>query len=149
MPKLDVDAIQPTNRTGYPPPYDALVKGRWSRRFGDLAGFTDFGANYVTLDPGAASSQRHWHEKEDELVVMLSGEAVLVEEDARTPMRAGDIAVFRKGDPNGHHLVNESDAPCTLLAVGRVPTGMAFYPDIDLVWNGPDGRFERKDGSPY
>ena len=29
MPKLDLAAIPQTNATGYPPPYDALVEGRW------------------------------------------------------------------------------------------------------------------------
>ena len=44
MPKLDLDAIQPTNRTGYPPPYDAPMAKRWQRRFAASAGLTDFGA---------------------------------------------------------------------------------------------------------
>ena len=42
------------------------------------------------LKPGAWSSQRHWHNGEDEFLVMLSGEAVLVEDDGRddAPRRA-------------------------------------------------------------
>jgi uncharacterized cupin superfamily protein len=31
------------------------------------------GAQHVVLKPGAWSSQRHWHDDEDELLVMLSG----------------------------------------------------------------------------
>ena len=58
------------------------------------------------LEPGAWSSQRHWHEGEDELLVMLEGEAVLVEDDGETVLRAGDIAAWPKGVANGHHLVN-------------------------------------------
>ena len=32
MPKLDLDAIESTNRTGYPPPYDAPMAKRHYRR---------------------------------------------------------------------------------------------------------------------
>ena len=149
MPKLDLAAVEQTNRTGYPEPYASDMDGRWYRRIGDFAGFTDFGASHVLLKPGGISSHRHWHEDEDELVVMLEGEAVLVEDQGRTTMRPGDIAVFPKGAANGHHLVNESDADCVFIAIGRKATGVAHYPDIDLVWNGPEGRYERKDGSPY
>ena len=49
---------------------------------------------------------------------MISGEAVLVEDDGRHAMRAGDIAVWPKGSTNGHHLVNESDADCVFVALG-------------------------------
>ena len=38
MPKLDLDAIAQTNRTGYPAPYDQAVAGRWYRRLAPAAG---------------------------------------------------------------------------------------------------------------
>ncbi len=97
---------------------------RWSgaagtSRLAPASGIEDFGASHVVLEPGAWSSQRHWHEGEDELVVMLSGEAVLVDDHGETPLRAGDIAVFPKNDGNGHVLQNRSDAPCAFVAIGR------------------------------
>ena len=91
MPKLDLDAIPQTNRTGYPDPHNRAVAGRWYRRLAPVAGLTEMGASYVVLKPGAWSSQRHWHSGVDELVVMLSGEAVLVEDGCETVLRAGDI----------------------------------------------------------
>ena len=56
MPKLDLDAIPQTNATGYPPPCDEEVQGRWYRRLAPPAGLTEFGASHVTLEPGAWSS---------------------------------------------------------------------------------------------
>ena len=106
MPKLDLDAIEQTNRTGYPPPYDAPMAKRHYRRLAPAAGLEDFGVSHVMLEPGGISSQRHWHEGEDEFVVMLAGEAVLIEDEGETVMRAGDCAAFPKGVANGHHLVN-------------------------------------------
>lgn len=149
MPRVDLETIEATNRTGYPPPYDAAVAGRFYRRIGDLGGLVDFGVSHVVLKPGAASSQRHWHQDEDELVVMISGESVLIEDDGRTPMRPGDIAIFPKGAANGHHLVNESAADCLFVAVGRKAASDCHYPDIDMHLDGATLKFRRKDGTAY
>ena len=149
MPKLDLDSIEQINRTGYPQPYAAEMDKRWYRRLAPTAGLNDFGASHVVLKPGGISSQRHWHEGEDELVVMLSGEAVLVENEGETVMRAGDIATFPKGVANGHHFVNRSEADCVFVAVGKSAASDCHYPDIDLKLDGRTSRFTRKDGTPY
>ena len=148
MPKIDLDALPATNATGYPPEHAAAVRGRWYRRLGPASGLSDFGVSHVTLEPGAWSSQRHWHEGEDEFVVIIEGEAVLVDDGGRTPMRAGDCAAFPKNDGNGHVLVNESDAPCRFIAVGRPAATDCHYPDIDMHLFAGTG-FRRKDGSAY
>jgi uncharacterized cupin superfamily protein len=149
MPKLDLTTIPQTNATGYPAPFDAPVQDRWYRRLAPPTRLTQFAASHVTLKPGAWSSQRHWHNGEDEMVIMLSGEAVLVEDDGRTVMRAGDIAVWPKGSSNGHHLINESDSDCVLVALGggkQYDSG-GGYSDIDMLFT-PDG-YTHKDGTPY
>lgn len=147
MPKLDLDAITPENSTGYPPPFNGPVQGRWKRRVGRIAGLSELGACHVTLKPGAWSSQRHWHANEDEFLVMLSGEAVLVEDEGETILTAGDMAAWPKGVENGHHLINRSDADCAFIcfSAGEVTTGS--YPDIDMMFT-KDGFFH-KDGTPY
>lgn len=148
MPKLDLDAIPQTNATGYPPEYADKVQGRWYRRLAPAAGLADFGASHVVLQPGAWSSQRHWHEAEDELVVMLAGEAVLVDESGETIMRPGDVAAFPKGDGNGHVLQNLSSEPCVFVAIGRPQASDCHYPDIDMHLFVGEG-FRRKDGSAF
>jgi uncharacterized cupin superfamily protein len=148
MPKIDLDAIEQTNRTGYPAPFDKDVAGRWYRRLAPAGGLTDFGVSQVTLKPGAWSSQRHWHKGEDEFLVMLSGEAVLVEDDGRTTLRAGDCAAWPKGSTNGHHLINESGSDCVFVVVGGGKNIGGGYSDIDMMWT-EDGRFVHKDGTPY
>ena len=149
MPKLDLDAIEQINRTGYPPPYAAPMAKRLYRRLAPAAGLGDFGASHVVLEPGGISSQRHWHEGEDELVVMIEGEAVLIEDEGETLMRAGDIAAFPKGVANGHHLVNRSARPCVFVAIGKAAASDCHYPDIDLHLDGASGTFTHKDGSAY
>lgn len=148
MPKLDLDAIAQTNATGYPPEYATAVQGRWYRRLAPAAGISDFGASHVVLEPGAWSSQRHWHAGEDEMVIMLSGEAVLVDDGGETIMRPGDVAGFAKGDGNGHVLINRSEVPCVFVAVGRPAESDCHYPDIDMhLFNGQG--FRRKDGGGF
>ena len=149
MPKIDLDSIPQINRTGYPAEYAGAMDGRWYRRLGPATGLSEFGVSQVTLKPGGWSSQRHWHEGEDEFVVMVAGEAVLVDDNGRTVMRAGDCASFPKGDGNGHHLINESDRDCMFIAVGRPAVETAHYPDIDMRFDGAGQRYVRKDGSDF
>jgi uncharacterized cupin superfamily protein len=150
MPKIDLDSIEQSGGTGYPPPYDRDVAGRWYRRLGPASGLTEIGVSHVVLEPGAWSSQRHWHEGIDEFVVMLEGEAMLVEEGGETLLRAGDCAAFPKDAANGHHLVNRSETPCVFLAIdNRRGEGDCHYPDADLVWDQSNQRYTRKDGTPY
>ena len=149
MPKLDLEAIPQTNATGYPPPYDKDVEGRYYRRLAPAAGLAKMGASHVTLQPGAYSSQRHWHSEQDELVIMLEGEAILIEDEGETPVRSGDVLAWAASEKNGHRLHNRSDQPCVFVAVsaGDRDEDRGEYPDIDMVF-GPEGYF-RKDGTPY
>ncbi|MCT2398102.1 cupin domain-containing protein [Novosphingobium mangrovi (ex Huang et al. 2023)] len=148
MPKLDIETIPQSNKTGYPAPFDAAVAGRWWRRLAPVGGLTEMGASHVVLQPGAWSSQRHWHNDEDELLVMLTGEAVLVEDDGRTVLRPGDVCAWPKGATNGHHLINESDAPCSFIAISAGNrSGTGAYSDIDMKFDAAG--YYRKDGTPY
>ena len=148
MPKVDLDSVAPSNATGYPAPFDQPVAGRWWKRIAPLGRLTELGASHVVLDPGAWSSQRHWHDQDDELLIMLSGSAVLVEDEGETELNPGDIAAWPKGEANGHHLINRSDEPCSFVAISAGPGGAGAYSDIDMKWT-PDGRYVRKDGTPY
>jgi len=148
MPKLDLDAIPQSNATGYPSPFDEPVAGRWYRRLAPVGGLTEMGASHCVLKPGAWSSQRHWHDSEDELLIMLTGEAVLVEDGGRTVLRPGDVCVWPKGVTNGHHLINDSDADCSFICVDAGKRTTGGYSDIDMLWNEAQ-EYVHKDGTPY
>jgi uncharacterized cupin superfamily protein len=149
MPRIDLDTIAQTNATGYPAPFDEKVAGRLYRRLAPASGLTQMGASHVVLKPGAWSSQRHWHEGEDELVVMLAGEGVLIDDDGEQVVRPGDILAFPAGERNGHHIVNRSDADCVFVAIsaGDGASDRGEYPDIDMTFD-HRGYF-RRDGTPY
>ena len=127
MPKLDVDAVPQINATGYPSPWREEMARRHYRRLGPVSGLSDFGVSHVTLEPGGVSSQRHWHEGEDEFLVMLEGEAILIEDKGESLLRAGDCAAFPKSVANGHHLANRTASSCTFIVVGRPATTDCHY----------------------
>jgi uncharacterized cupin superfamily protein len=150
MPKIDLAAVPVRRGCGYPPPFDAACADRTRRRLGNAGGLTDFGFNLMHLPPGTWSSQRHWHSHEDELVYVLDGELVLVEDGGETLLRAGDCAAFPKNTGNGHHLINRSDAVAVYVEVGsRSPDDLTTCSDVDMKSASADGRFVHKDGTPY
>jgi uncharacterized cupin superfamily protein len=152
MPKIDIANLPVDTRTGYPPPLNRVVEGRSRKRLGNAVGLDQFGVNLTTLKPGAATALRHWHEKEDELVYILEGEAVLIEDDGETVLKPGDAAGFKANTPNGHHIVNKSQRDVVLLEIGtRSKVETASYPDVDLVAIRDEAgmRYTRKNGEPH
>jgi uncharacterized cupin superfamily protein len=136
----------------YPAPHDQPCRERRRRRLGDAFGLSQFGVNLMDLPPGAWSSQRHWHEREDEFVYVLEGEVQLVTDTGATTLTAGMIAGFRAGEPNAHHLVNRSEAVARVLEIGtRTTTEVARYPDIGMMYrdDAPGGGYLTTDGRPY
>jgi uncharacterized cupin superfamily protein len=152
MPKIDIANLPVDSRSNYPEPLNKVVVGRSRKRLGVAAGLDQFGVNLTTLKPGAASALRHWHEKEDELVYILEGEVVLVEDGGETMLKPGDAAGFKASVKNGHHLVNKSSRDAIYLEIGtRAQHERAEYPDVDLlvVRDEKGARYTHKDGSPY
>lgn len=151
-PAVEATRVAEVSRSGYPEIYRGAVAGRHWRELGDAFGLTRFGVNLVRLVPGAASSQRHWHSREDELVYVLSGTPVLVTDAGRQQLKPGMVAGFKGGARDGHHLINDTAEDVTFLAIGdRDPADECTYPDIDMLLRVLDGehRFTRKDGTPY
>lgn len=151
MPKLDLSTL--TVRTGsiYPEPFASQMAGRSSLRLGDAGGLTQFSANLVTLQPGAKSSLRHWHQNEDEFVMVTKGECTLVQDAGPTTMHTGDCAAFPAGVADGHHFINHSDAEAVFLVIGtKAVHEVATYSDVDLrvEMAGKTASFTRHDGSP-
>ena len=135
MPKIDVTKISEKSGSFYPAALGERCQGRHWKRLGDAVGLTQFGANLVRVEPGAWSSLRHWHEEEDEFLIMVSGELVLVEDDGECVMRPGDCAGFPMKSGNGHHLVNRSSEDGVFLVVGtRGTKERCHYPGVDLLF---------------
>jgi len=138
----------------FPPEMVARVAaGRDKRMLGDIFGLTNFGVNLTRLAPGGQSALRHAHDKQDEFVYILEGEATLVTNAGETPLKPGMCAGFKAGTGDAHHLVNRSARDVVFLEVGDRSAGDSVsYPDDDVVAvYGSDGKwkYSRKDGTPY
>ncbi|MES2435039.1 MAG: cupin domain-containing protein [Pseudomonadota bacterium] len=117
----------------------------------DLGGLSQFGAFIEELPPGSLSGHRHWHADEDEMVYMLSGEAVLIE-DSDISLRAGDTACWPAGVAVGHRLANRSSAAVRYLVIGtRHQRDAVHYTDHDLITHkdGSVRRYLHRDGTAY
>jgi uncharacterized cupin superfamily protein len=149
---LAAEAPARTKPSNYPEPFASRMAGRTKRPLGDLFGLANFGVNLTRLAPGAVSSLRHAHTKQDEFVYILEGTPTLLTDEGRTPLSPGMCAGFKAGTGNGHCLVNESNEDVVYLEIGdRTPGDEGSYPDDDLKAVRVEGKwaFFHKDGRPY
>jgi uncharacterized cupin superfamily protein len=149
-----IRAAEVPTRTGsnYPSTLAGVVAGRGKRALGDAFGLDQFGVNLTTLGPGASSSHRHWHEREDEFIYVLGGEITLIDDTGEHALTPGTCAGFKAGVANGHCLINRSKAPASYLEIGtRLPEERSTYPDIDLkgVKTNSKWTFTKRDGSAF
>ena len=133
-PKIDLTQTPVRSGSRYPRRFQQVNGNIPARQWQEVGqGLTVFAANRVVMPPGAASSLRHYHTHEDELVVVLSGELVMLTDEGETRMSAGDIASFPKGVPNAHCFVNRSSEPAVFIAVGNNhEDDECFYPDVGM-----------------
>ena len=124
---------------------------RESLHLTEEGGWTQFVAHVQTLQPGSRSGDRHWHEEEDELLYVLSGEATVIEEDGPHTLHPGDAACWPAGVANAHQVVNRSGEPCTYLIFGSgaVPNVVHSPERGEILRAFEDGtwRIERTDGT--
>jgi uncharacterized cupin superfamily protein len=152
-PAFDPLQIAESNATSYPEKFKPANSRRWNRRLGDHVGLTNFGVNLTRIEPGAQTSARHAHSKQDEFIWVIEGEVVLETNEGAQTLQPGMCAGFAAGGGNAHRFVNKTDKDVLLLIVGdRTPFDEVSYPDIDNhAKAGADGKyvFTKKDGTPH
>lgn len=151
-PALDPATLPVKTGSDYPEPFKAAVAGRERRALGDALGLENFGVNLTRLPPGNASSQRHWHSRQDEFVYIVEGEVVLVTDAGEQVLSAGMAAGFPAGTGDGHVLENRTGADALYLEIGDRTSGdECDYSDIDMAvrWIDGEEKYVHKDGTPY
>jgi uncharacterized cupin superfamily protein len=153
LPAFDPFQIPESNATSYPEKFKPLNSRRWNRRLGDHVGLTNFGVNLTRVEPGAQTSARHAHTRQDEFIWVIEGTVMLETNEGAQTLNAGMCAGFPAGGGNAHRFVNKTDKDVLLLIVGdRTPFDEVTYPDIDNhAKAGADGKyfFTKKGGSPH
>ena len=119
---MDPNVITPEWEPGAPP-------GMKRARVAAAAGATELGATVYELEPGAAVSPYHVHYGNEELLIVLSGRAVVRTPDGKRELEPGAVVAFPRG-PDGAHRVHAGDEPVRVLLVSTMNhPEIADYPD--------------------
>ncbi|MCR8723140.1 cupin domain-containing protein [Frigidibacter sp. ROC022] len=137
----------------YPEPYNRGRGRMFYAPLSDVGGLTQFGAAFERLVPGGKGSQKHWHEREDEFLYLISGRLTVTEGETETVMEPGDAACWKAGEPVGHTIRNDGDVDAVYLIVGsRDPQDICHYPGLDMRLQPLEGGghgFVHLDGTPW
>jgi uncharacterized cupin superfamily protein len=114
------------------------------------AGSQRLGASIVELAPGTLSSPYHFHQANEELLIVLSGTAELRTPDGLRELQRGEVVSFPSGPEGAHRLRNTSSEPCRLLFLSEMNfPDIVSYPDTGttLVVTAPGTRMAFPSGS--
>jgi uncharacterized cupin superfamily protein len=122
--------------------FDEIESERYSDMDGKYAGIDyeagwpigarKLGYNFIVLDPGARLCPMHSHLQEEEAFLVWDGLLTMRTPRGSFVCRRGDVVSCPVGDIGMHQLLNASDAPVTVFAIGNVePNEVAYYPDSD------------------
>jgi uncharacterized cupin superfamily protein len=89
-------------------------------RLGRQAGAEHLGASLFELEPGCAAFPLHYHLGNEEMLVVVSGEAALRTFDGERRLAGGEVVNFPLGEPGAHQIVNRGDAAARILIVSEM-----------------------------
>jgi uncharacterized cupin superfamily protein len=99
---------------------------------GFVIGARKLGYRVSTLPPGQYFCPLHGHAREEEMFFVLDGEPSVRTLAGTVRCRKGDFIALPVGESGTHQLLNESDAPATVLLLARTEAFDAcYYPDSD------------------
>ncbi len=107
------------------PPYDPV----WAE-VGHLLGAKRLGYLATRLRKGKILCPFHWHTREEELFVVISGTPSVRTPQGTWRLRVGDCIAFPTDPSGAHSLFNEADEDAVVLLVANTDEGdVCFYPD--------------------
>jgi|HubBroStandDraft_5_1064220.scaffolds.fasta_scaffold00015_10 uncharacterized cupin superfamily protein len=99
---------------------------------GFVIGARGLGYRVSTLAPGQRFCPLHSHAREEELFFVLDGTPSVRTLAGTIRCRKGDFIALPVGETGTHQLLNESDAPVTVLLLARTEeVEVCYYPDSD------------------
>jgi uncharacterized cupin superfamily protein len=112
---------------------------------GLLIGAEALGYRVARLEPGKVFCPLHWHSVEEELFIVWDGEPSIRNEHGTWRLRRGDLVAFPARPEGAHQLINESDAPATVIMIANTDEARdnCFYPDSRKIMVGETGLIVR------
>jgi uncharacterized cupin superfamily protein len=115
----------PLERQHRPPLYDTRCGGVST---GTVA--RKLGAGFDILEPGQRGCPYHFHHAQEEMFVILRGQATLRVAGQMLPLREGDVIFIPPGPEYPHQIINTSDAPLHYLSIStQERPEVCEYPD--------------------
>jgi uncharacterized cupin superfamily protein len=88
------------------------------------------GASVYELEPGEKSFPYHFHNANEELLVVLDGEPTLRDHGGERRLNRGDAVVFPRGPTGAHQLRNDGERPARVLMTSTlIAPEVVDYPD--------------------
>ena len=87
----------------------------------DPLGFTGIFVHHDILPPGHRASGAHFHTRREELVIVLEGRVTVRCNGETLTLVSGDFCGFPPGPDHMHDIVNETDAPASILVIASSP----------------------------
>jgi uncharacterized cupin superfamily protein len=123
--RVNVDELQFFQFDGEPAPYTGEMA-----EIGWLLGASKLGYAAGRLRRGEVYCPFHWHTREEELFVVLSGTPTLRTPRGTFALRAGDVIAFPATAGGAHRLWNDAAEDAVVLMVANADPGdVCFYPD--------------------
>ena len=120
-----------------------LLGARYGSRYAECArplGLRVLDFELVEVPPGRQGGQRHRHDAQEELFVVLEGAGELVTEHAAIPVRAGDVVGFAPRYQIAHAFRNTGEQVLRYLAFGAFAETLEM---VDYVESGVRAEFAR------
>jgi uncharacterized cupin superfamily protein len=88
------------------------------------------GFHLEILNPGCFSCPYHYHEKEEELVIVIEGEAIIRQNDRFLKIKKMDLIFFPTGPEHVHQIYNHTEKPFHYFVLSnRAVDDVCHYPD--------------------
>jgi uncharacterized cupin superfamily protein len=94
------------------------------------------GSTLYELEPGNQLWPYHFHNGNEEWVVIVSGAPTLRTPAGERELRPGDVVAFVQGEDGAHTFYNRTAEPARILFFSTLRRGSVAYPDSDKVGAG-------------
>jgi uncharacterized cupin superfamily protein len=101
---------------------------------GRQAGCRALGASVYELPPGEAICPYHWHEANEEMLVVLAGRPRMRTPDGWRQLEPGELVAFTRGSEGAHQVDNRESEMARVLMISEMNgPDVVIYPDSDKV----------------
>ncbi len=91
------------------------------------------GGSLYEFDPGEQLWPYHFHNGNEEWLVVVAGTPVLRTPEGERELRPGDVVGFADGEAGAHTLYNRSESPARVAIFSTLREGSTAYPDSGKV----------------